>query len=540
MRKLALLLSFLICFWTTFAQVDTFEVNVSKSPAQVNESVDLTIKALDAQGNVVKDYTSDVLIEALDNENNSMDSIASYPNDGFYTFKEKDQWEKTFSKWLKMEEAGDYVVKITDLLNDWVTWEEKFVVTEEEQEEVSWTIDISSPADWGKESSLPISVIAESNLPNSPVAIYVDWAKLKEEMTDKNGWVNIYLNDIRDWKHSLQLKIVNSNNEVVASSDEINFTFQSPTKNFYKSLEIMPSKKVIKGDVVKIKANVSSNATSVSLTIENIWDYPMKKESEWVFEKEISMNKVGTFSTSLDISDWKNNKVFSDLEEITVEDKEEAGWSIKNVKYYKAQEDWVKVEWKYTGDIKEFNVVYWEDSKNLSQEKKVEKNSVVLPLEESKDYFLKVVPLDENWEKKWNSSDIVNITLDQHWAPTCSVKGIKLNTEKRGDNYFLTWDDVDWVQKYIVYKSSKEEEKIEDMQKVKEVEDNSYQYPFDPEASENKYANYAVVAKCSDWVVKQIDQVKKVKVGPKNTIIMLLILSLFSYLFYKLYSYSRE
>ena len=50
------------------------------------------------------------------------------------------------------------------------------------------------------------------------------------------------------------------------------------------------------------------------------------------------------------------------------------------------------------------------------------------------------------------------------------------------------------------------------MQKVGEASDNKFEYPYDPNASKDTYAYYAVVAMCSDGSALQIDGTQKVKV----------------------------
>lgn len=76
-------------------QPDAFIVEVQPSSFEVNQAVDMTIKAVTANGDVVKDYEGDVFIE--------IDGIAdtadyTVPSDGLYSFLPQDQGVKLFSK----------------------------------------------------------------------------------------------------------------------------------------------------------------------------------------------------------------------------------------------------------------------------------------------------------------------------------------------------------------------------------------------------------------------------------------------------------
>lgn len=77
------------------ANPDAFIVEVIPSSFDVNEAVDLTIKAVKADGEIITDYLGDVFIEI-----EGIVDTADYtvPSDGLYDFKAVDQGKKLFSK----------------------------------------------------------------------------------------------------------------------------------------------------------------------------------------------------------------------------------------------------------------------------------------------------------------------------------------------------------------------------------------------------------------------------------------------------------
>lgn len=72
------------------------------------------------------------------------------------------------------------------------------------------------------------------------------------------------------------------------------------------------------------------------------------------------------------------------------------------------------------------------------------------------------------------------------------------------------------------------------MQKVGEASDNKFEYPYDPNAQKDTFAYYAVVALCSDGSALQIDGTQKVKVGPVQNMLYMLLISGLLFGLYKL------
>ncbi len=129
MKKiLAILLGITWLGYSLAADVSTFVVQLSPTTTSVNQALDLTVKALDTDGNVVKDYAGDVFIE-LNSSDSSIDSQDyTLPADGIYTFIPGDQGVKTFSKGLVVKKAGTYAVKVSEIINEAVKGSSTLVV----------------------------------------------------------------------------------------------------------------------------------------------------------------------------------------------------------------------------------------------------------------------------------------------------------------------------------------------------------------------------------------------------------------------------
>lgn len=84
------------------ADPDAFIVEVVPSSFDINQAVDITIKAATSNGEIIKDYQGDVFIEI-----EGIVDTADYtvPSDGLYTFLPQDQGVKLFSKGLTIKKS---------------------------------------------------------------------------------------------------------------------------------------------------------------------------------------------------------------------------------------------------------------------------------------------------------------------------------------------------------------------------------------------------------------------------------------------------
>lgn len=94
---------------------------------------------------------------------------------------------------------------------------------------------------------------------------------------------------------------------------------------------------------------------------------------------------------------------------------------------------------------------------------------------------------------------------------SCVVKGIIVSDTSIGDKYYLTRSGVLHASKYIIYRSDFETSDVTKMSKVAEVTDNRFEYPFNKNAKEEKFAYYVVEAVCTDGSTVIVDNVKKVQ-----------------------------
>lgn len=105
--------------------INSFSIDINPNNIWTNDSSDITIKAIDADWQINKEYTWDVFLEIEEFLNSDDYSV---PYDWLYTFTTKDKWIKVFSKWLSIKKEGTYTVQVSDLENEDIFWKKVITV----------------------------------------------------------------------------------------------------------------------------------------------------------------------------------------------------------------------------------------------------------------------------------------------------------------------------------------------------------------------------------------------------------------------------
>lgn len=115
--------------------------------------------------------------------------------------------------------------------------------------------------------------------------------------------------------------------------------------------------------------------------------------------------------------------------------------------------------------------------------------------------------------------------IQERQAPPteCNTSGIALQTKVVWGKYYLYRAPVNNAQKYLIYRQESRPGSISQMSLVGESVDPIFEYPFDPNAAVDQYAWYAVEAVCANDQQQQLWDFTKVKVGPEQTLMIILL-----------------
>ncbi|HKL44406.1 MAG TPA: fibronectin type III domain-containing protein [Candidatus Absconditabacterales bacterium] len=525
---LILLVFFAIFFGFTFAEdPDAFLVQVEPSSFGVSESVDVTISAV-KNGMIVKDYIGDVFIEV----EGLMPDDYVVPSDGLYSFLIQDQGIKLFSKGLEIKKSGTYNLKISDIIDETIMGETTVIVGNAGGNSNFKDVDITSPIAGSTERRSATNIIGSSpDLPNSPVEIYLNNEPASNGYTDSQGNFSIYIQGLQEGQNQIQAKITDISDVVLGESDVIILNYESLSDGVFNSIEILPSSNIKQGDKVSFNIYTSEGVTSAELELSNNKTFPLDRLSPGVFNKDVVLSSQGNIDVSISLVANGNSKYYEDVANIFVQQND----SISNVRFHSVGVDGtsVNVSWDPIGDAPKYRISYGTDRNSLQKTVDVNSTQVLVEnIQSNTVYYFQILPLDDGLHASGEPSEIVEYNPKEVYS-SCVVKGIIVTSEKIGDKYYLTRDDVENVTKYEIYKSDRED--MSDMKKVGETTETRFEYNFNKYAESDQYAYYQVEAICSDGSTVTIDEAKEVKVGPIENTLLVIIIALFFYSIYRLY-----
>ncbi len=517
------------------ADPDAFIVEVSPSSFDTNEAVDITLKAVKSNGDIVKDYQWDVFIEI-----EGIVDTADYtvPSDGLYTFMAQDQGVKLFSKGLIIKKSWTFTIKVSDFPNDNIMGQKTIIVGNTQESAATNIVTIMSPIPSGIEKNNIANIIAIAPwLPNSPYDIYINNKSVSQGMTNINGDINAYVSGINEWDNILQIKILNANNETIGESETISFDYQPIKDGVFISILTEPGAKITQGEKVNFTVNASESVTSAQIKLSDEKRVPMDKKKNWIFIKEILVDREGNIPVDINLIVLGQTKNYTGVTTIVASE-----WTaIGKIRMYSDSVDKTKlnVTREPIGTPDQYKVAYGTSQNDLAFSIITQTNEIIIEnLTIGETYYFQITPLDSTGNPVGTVSEITQAKIGE--TISCTVVGITVGNQQIGEKYYLIRSGVINIEKYVIYRSEFETSDINNMQKVWETTGTMFEYPFNKFSKKNEYAYYLVEWVCKDGTTVKIDSAKKIQVGPVENILLIILISGFIYSIYRLYYYSKN
>lgn len=580
----------IIVFWLfisnlSYAQTppDSFEVKISPSSFQVNQSVDITVTAM-KNGQVNTTYTGMIWLDV----EWLLPSQRTLPTYGWYQFIPSDLWVKTFSKGFSA--TKEWAFKLTvENYEQTISWFVDFSVIGANQTGTLKKINILSPAPYAKELQTPVPLLASApDLPNAFAQIYLNSLRDKEILVGSDWTISYTLTDVKAWENTVYISITDLDWKEVWKSDTITFIYEPSTWNLFKNIVLTPLSGLRLWDKITFDVTTDPSVNDVSLVLSN-WQpsAPMEKitSKEWAFTKALMLISTGTISVDLILKTSSATITQTWVASFIVSDET----LISNVVFktdpkdlYRLYMSWA-VSWEPTSG---FQILYWAEQTKLDKSITIAKNEVLFQwLDSTKQWFFQIIPIfpstnqvqehsptgvytgiqsaDLASQPHGSPSDIYKfpgfevagtgdlIPADYSWdvardvvssgheatLPTCLIQWIRIQTQKIGDKYYLVRDPAQNVKYYTIYSSTTPDPNTKT--RLLDTIDTRYEYPFDYSSKEDVYAYFRVEATCADWQVIELEWAKKVHVWPLEDFLLLVFVSLLIYWGIKLYRYSE-
>lgn len=302
---------------TLWATVEKFDIQVTPTKVKVGESVDITVKALDKDGNVVKDYAGEVLIFS------QSDPKAEFPGvlaENTYKFKTADAWVVKFENAVKFTKAGTQDINVYDTSNEDMFGLAEVEVTAGGDIAEKGDIEITSPEAGITLGSDKVKVSGKT-LKNHKVQVILNTDKPVEVISNGEWVFETEFNKVPSGENALSAKVLDADGKVAGETTKLLFKVESNAPKF-KSIQITPE-----GEVVgETQLNVTVDATPGLTNLEIVLNDLVQKLKEGK-----SGTYTGTITAPKDNGDYKIDVLMKN--ELGIEAKENgaATITVKNV-----------------------------------------------------------------------------------------------------------------------------------------------------------------------------------------------------------------
>lgn len=520
------------------ARIARFDVQVNPSTFNINETVDMTIRALDANGDVFKEYNGMVIMEFSQFLNPDQYDI---PSDGIYTFQPQDLGVKTFSKGLRLKEGGTYTINVFDINDETIMGSTTIIVGEREDDDLvkkNAIVDIISPLSGEQINSTSFALLGRSEIIRSPIQIFLNGNQVPiETQSDENGNFSAFMRGLNSGQNEVFVRVVNINNQVLAESNVVRFVArQGINDGTLNSITITPSPTMNAGDKTTYTIQVGNGVANAELKIGDVGVFPLDRASPTSFSKVIAIDKPGIHGLSINLlTNDGERKIYNNIEFIEVKEPPKPV-AITNLRVVRSTIDSTSAQlsWENAWSVSWYLIMRGPTQDSMTNSWFSTGTSfTVTNLGTWQTSFFQVFWVDNSNTPLGTPSNIVASNFEQQWsAPvlwgTCVVSNVGSRTEKVGNQHFLIWDPVPNATAYIISKIDANGAK----QVVAEVTQPRYQYPFDPTLETATFETFSIEARCSDGQTLMVHGAARVNVWPKENILIILIISLICYGFY--------
>lgn len=208
--------------WT----VDHFTLEVNKDTTKIGEAIDLTVKAVDKDNNVVSNYMGSILIFS------ESDTNAEFPGttikDNTYKFTAADQWKVKFENAIKFSMNGKQDISVYDSENDTILGKTEVTVGWTSAGTTTWSeeIKISSPENWTTVWTDSIKV-SWTTIKNHKVKVTLNGSKTFDTTSNDSGTFEIQITDIESGDSVLKAMVLDADGKTIWESTEVKISSQS-------------------------------------------------------------------------------------------------------------------------------------------------------------------------------------------------------------------------------------------------------------------------------------------------------------------------
>lgn len=502
--------------------------------AVVGEAFDITVTALDKDGNTATGYNGSIVF--------TTEWVTdTYPMPGRpIPFTAEDAGVKKFSKGVTFKKVGKQKLTAYDLTND-ITAEVIIDVSEGATTTTASTeeIQILTPAADSKITGTTLVVSGKSRK-NSKVSLTLNGQDLGSVVSDNDGLFTKEITNITQESNILKAALLDANNATIASSPEIKFSKSNETSSIY-GLSIQPATTVESSTGITLTIDAIKGLQEVTATLDNtLLTAKESSEGKYLITTTAPL-KAGTYPIKVTAKTITGQETVKDtLATLTVTEKAPVATGATSIgevvkpaafKNVKAETKDQKITFTFAienlpKDLKNFLITYGSGSSASGKTVNTQDAEKILKNGQYSWYIDNLAAGDYTFEihgKNASGTTITGLISEKIPAtigvPTCTISNVgKITVKTDSSKSVLSWDAIPSATAYNVYKIDANG-KYNLVQKV-----TSPTYTVFLSQGNVSYDNFAVKALCGDTESKDYSQASKVQTGP-GAIAFVVILS---------------
>ncbi len=311
-----ILVSPLSLFWA--GPLDHFEVILNQEKAMVWESLDLTVKAVDKDGETITEYDGDILVFS------ESDPEADFPNElaeNSYQFTAADEGEVKFENAVSFRNEWLQDIYVYDLNDENVLWVTEIEITKTEAE-TNVEIAILSPENSVTLGSNTITISGQTRKNHQIHIVVNDQQELKT--TSNSEWVfEKEVENLIEWENTFVASILNADEEIIGSSNPVSVRINSLPPEF-KSIKIDPKGEVEAETPISIEVYSTAGLSEATVIINDILTSLEEWQSGVYLATTNAPVEAGKYGVDIILSDeFGNQTKKSDVETLFVTEKVE-------------------------------------------------------------------------------------------------------------------------------------------------------------------------------------------------------------------------
>jgi len=277
------------------AWIDHFEVSFTPESAQLWESIDIEIQAVDKNNAVVTDYDGTILVFS---ETDPEVVLPDELNQNTYTFTETDQGVIRFENAIGFQETDLQDIHVYDLNDDSV-----FGIGEVNIEK-SQTADVQEISILSPQNNITVGEknikVSWSTQKNHQVNIIVNSQNVWQSTSNNDGLFE-YEVELSEWENTLTSEVLNADGDIIGVSQSIQVLVTSNLPSF-KWITYTPDLIEV-GDSINIELIGTPDLIEVNIIMNDVV-YPLQEGVEWTYTATITApSKAGTYAIDITLKD---------------------------------------------------------------------------------------------------------------------------------------------------------------------------------------------------------------------------------------------